>query len=357
MWRWQMVDAYDLEYMEGNRAIVYSSKSGHASYPHPGTYLQGSDKLGVGIRNDAACSNLSVDSSVHYELVSAEYLGDGVVTEPCWLNFMREWGPTIVYNSRTELDKISMEGVLGSGGGGGGGGSAGGSLIMSTLSKEDNLAMSSEDSSSPDESELELCLGLSLGGGGGGCLGKAQQGPRGQYARILTAKDFPSVRSSLSSSSASSSSSSSSSLSSANVTAGTKRSADSVAAANGASQVVGWPPIRTYRMNIDEKSECKNTAGKANSGNAKEKGHLRASLFVKVNMDGTPIGRKVNLSAQSCYEALAQTLEDMFDGPSMHLNSIQFIGLLEFELHNDPSIHCGIILPSSLGMPIKWKKK
>lgn len=100
------VDAYDLEYIEGNRAIVYSSKSGHASYPHPGTYLQGSDKLGVGIRNDAACSNLSVDSSVHYELVSAEYLGDGVVTEPCWLNFMREWGPTIVYNSRTELDKV-----------------------------------------------------------------------------------------------------------------------------------------------------------------------------------------------------------------------------------------------------------
>ncbi|PQQ17561.1 uncharacterized protein Pyn_26212 [Prunus yedoensis var. nudiflora] len=100
------VDAYDLEYIEGNRAIVYSSKNGHASYPHPGTYLQGSDKLGVGIRNDAACSNLSVDSSVHYELVSAEYLGDGVVTEPCWLKFMREWGPTIVYNSRTELDKV-----------------------------------------------------------------------------------------------------------------------------------------------------------------------------------------------------------------------------------------------------------
>ncbi|CAB4291418.1 unnamed protein product [Prunus armeniaca] len=250
-----------------------------------------------------------------------------------------------------------MEGVLGSGGGGGG--SAGGSLIMSTLSKEDNLAMSSEDSSSPDESELELCLGLSLGGGGGGCLGKAQQGPRGQYARILTAKDFPSVRSSLSSSSASSSSSSSSSLSSANVTAGTKRSADSVAAANGASsQVVGWPPIRTYRMNslvtqakssstevfnsVDEKSECKHTAGKANSGNAKEKGHLRGSLFVKVNMDGTPIGRKVNLSAQSCYEALAQTLEDMFDGPSMHLNSIRSGG------QEEHGIMAGATRPSKL---------
>lgn len=100
---------------------------------------------------------------------------------------------------------------------------------MSTVSKDENFAMSSEDSCSPDESELELCLGLSLGGGGKA----AQQGPVGNYARILTAKDFRYVGSNSKSSAAaaSSSSSSSSSLSSANVTAGTKRSADSVAAA------------------------------------------------------------------------------------------------------------------------------
>ncbi|KAF5459426.1 hypothetical protein F2P56_023373 [Juglans regia] len=100
------VDAYDLEYMEGNRAVVYSSKSGHASFPHPGVYLQGSSKLGIGVRNDCAQSNLYVNSSVHYELVAAEYLGDGLVTEPFWLQFMKKWGPTIVYDSRTELDKI-----------------------------------------------------------------------------------------------------------------------------------------------------------------------------------------------------------------------------------------------------------
>ncbi|KAL5562010.1 hypothetical protein UlMin_031757 [Ulmus minor] len=208
-----------------------------------------------------------------------------------------------------------------------------GSGSMSTVSKDENLMLSSEDSSCPDESELELGLGLSLGGGGV----KTQQGLRGQYARILTAKDFPSMVSSASSSSPSlsSSSSSSSSLSRANVTAGTKRSADSVAAANGASQVVGWPPIRAYRMNslvnhakspateafnsVDGKERCMNTvAGKAdnrcekNDGNSKEKGHIRKSLFVKVNMDGTPIGRKVDLSAHQSYEALAHTLEDMF---------------------------------------------
>jgi auxin-responsive protein IAA len=118
-----------------------------------------------------------------------------------------------------------MEGVVGDSRGGATSGS------ISTVSREDNLVFSSEDSSCPDESELELGLGLSLGGN----CNKTQQA---QYARIFTAKDFPSVGSSASlsssSSSSPSSSSSSSSLSRANVIAGTKRSADSVAAANGA---------------------------------------------------------------------------------------------------------------------------
>ena len=41
----------------------------------------------------------------------------------------------------------------------------------------------------------------------------------------------------------------------------------------------------------------------------KETGH---SGFVKVNMDGLPIGRKVDLNAHDCYETLAQALEIMF---------------------------------------------
>ncbi|KAF3962103.1 hypothetical protein CMV_013347 [Castanea mollissima] len=217
---------------------------------------------------------------------------------------------------------------------------------ISTLSMEDNnLVLSSEDSSSPDESELELGLGLSLGG----TACKPQQ----HYARILTAKDFPSVGSSVSASSSSSSSSSScsSSLSRANVTAGTKRSADSVAAANGASsQVVGWPPIRSYRMNtlvnqaklpateefnslIGNSKNSNTVAGKGtnncsdkNNGSAKENGRLRSSLFVKVNMDGTPIGRKVDLSAHRSYETLAQTLEDMFHTSTSTISSIRSSG-------------------------------
>ncbi|KAI3956573.1 hypothetical protein MKW92_015479 [Papaver armeniacum] len=101
----EWVDACDLEFIEGNKAIVYSSKNGHASFPHPGNFLQGS--LGIGVRNDAAKSKFYVDSSLKYEVVAAEYLGDKtIVREPNWLQYMREWGPKLVYDGRSELDRI-----------------------------------------------------------------------------------------------------------------------------------------------------------------------------------------------------------------------------------------------------------
>ncbi|CAL0316621.1 unnamed protein product [Lupinus luteus] len=102
--RW--VNAFDLEYIKENKPIVYSSKHGHASYPHPGTYLQGSSILGIGVCNDAARSKLVVDSSTRYQIIAAEYLGNGAITEPCWLQYMREWGPTIVYDSGYEVEKL-----------------------------------------------------------------------------------------------------------------------------------------------------------------------------------------------------------------------------------------------------------
>ncbi|XP_010542907.1 PREDICTED: uncharacterized protein LOC104815975 [Tarenaya hassleriana] len=102
----EWVEAYDLEYISGtNKTVVYSSRYGHASFPRPGTYLQGSSKLGVGIRNDAERSDLFVDSSSRYEVVSAEYLG-GAVREPPWLKYMREWGPKVVYDTRAEMERM-----------------------------------------------------------------------------------------------------------------------------------------------------------------------------------------------------------------------------------------------------------
>jgi hypothetical protein len=45
-----------------------------------------------------------VDSSARYRIVAAEYLGEGAVVEPQWLQFMREWGPTVVYKSRKRME-------------------------------------------------------------------------------------------------------------------------------------------------------------------------------------------------------------------------------------------------------------
>ncbi|CAN4093446.1 unnamed protein product [Withania somnifera] len=188
-----------------------------------------------------------------------------------------------------------------------------------TVSKEDNMVLSSEASSSyPDESDLELGLGLSLG---------AAHVPKSKYAKI---KDFPSSLTSNSSSSCSSSSAN-------NASSGTKRPADSISPPRSTlSQVVGWPPIRTSRMNTlvnQTKSplteEFSPTTGKCKSKNvitdegsskinsfAKEKGFIKSSPFVKVNIDGVKIGRKVDLNAHSSYENLAQTLDNMFLRPS-----------------------------------------
>ncbi|CAK9139563.1 unnamed protein product [Ilex paraguariensis] len=186
------------------------------------------------------------------------------------------------------------------------------------------MDMSPEVSSYPEESELELGLGLSLGCGGV----KAKGFPWGECGRILTAKDFRSGFPGKSSAAA------------VGGVSGTKRGADCVgppevgsASSGVSSQVVGWPPIRTYRMNSlvnqakaakteeDNKGVDGNEKGKdiskkkvnhgsnKNDAGDREKGH---SGFVKVNMDGLPIGRKVDLNAYSCYETLAETLEDMF---------------------------------------------
>ncbi|KAF2323893.1 hypothetical protein P3X46_021185 [Hevea brasiliensis] len=70
------------------------------------------------------------------------------------------------------------------------------------------------------------------------------------------------------------------------------------------AQVVGWPPIRSFRKN-SLATTSKNTEevdGKAGSG----------ALFVKVSMDGAPYLRKVDLRNYSAYQELSSALEKMF---------------------------------------------
>ncbi|KAM0054164.1 putative transcription factor interactor and regulator AUX-IAA family [Helianthus debilis subsp. tardiflorus] len=217
---------------------------------------------------------------------------------------------------------------------GGGVPSGGSTTVKSILTKEDNnknnMVMCSEVSSSypvgdQNLGDLELGLGLSIGGGGGGGSGGGLKGKVvagggwSQYARILTAKDFKQ-----------NSCSSSCSVSIPNsVTSGFKRSAtDSVSPTNGNS-VVGWPPVsKAHRMpslanenksptgnriSVTEQNKSKNrTVGINDFSNEKARISDKKYRSVKVNMDGSLIGRKVDLNAHTSYEMLAQTLEEMF---------------------------------------------
>ena len=71
------------------------------------------------------------------------------------------------------------------------------------------------------------------------------------------------------------------------------------------AQVVGWPPIRSFRKNSMASNMSKNndeTEGKPGFG----------CLYVKVSMDGAPYLRKVDLKTYSNYVELSSALEKMF---------------------------------------------
>ncbi|KDP41528.1 hypothetical protein JCGZ_15935 [Jatropha curcas] len=70
------------------------------------------------------------------------------------------------------------------------------------------------------------------------------------------------------------------------------------------AQVVGWPPIRSFRKN-SLATTSKNTEEVDGKGGP-------SGLFVKVSMDGAPYLRKVDLRNYSAYQELSSALEKMF---------------------------------------------
>ncbi|XXG56411.1 hypothetical protein AAC387_Pa03g3821 [Persea americana] len=99
------VDASELEYQGGNKPVTYASLHGHAFYSEAGLHLQGDTKLGIGLRNDTAKSQNSMDTGVNWQLAAAEYLGP-IIVEPPWLNYMRKWGPKVTYDIEKEIKKL-----------------------------------------------------------------------------------------------------------------------------------------------------------------------------------------------------------------------------------------------------------
>ncbi|KAF5748565.1 putative Auxin-responsive protein IAA27 [Tripterygium wilfordii] len=70
-------------------------------------------------------------------------------------------------------------------------------------------------------------------------------------------------------------------------------------------QVVGWPPIRSFRKNTLASHPPKN-------GGDKETKFGSDCLYVKVGMDGAPYLRKVDLKTYGSYMELSSALEKMF---------------------------------------------
>ncbi|MQM14574.1 hypothetical protein Taro_047509 [Colocasia esculenta] len=72
------------------------------------------------------------------------------------------------------------------------------------------------------------------------------------------------------------------------------------------AQVVGWPPVRSFRKNIL-------SVKPASKEDEEKPGAVAANAaFVKVSMDGAPYLRKVDLKMYSSYQELSLALEKMF---------------------------------------------
>ncbi|CAL4902606.1 unnamed protein product [Urochloa decumbens] len=87
--------------------------------------------------------------------------------------------------------------------------------------------------------------------------------------------------------------------------------------------VVGWPPVRAFRRNLGSSSskpppphshEPSSQRGKDSGGGAKAVEAGKKGLFVKINMDGVPIGRKVDLAAHAGYDTLSAAVDHLFRG-------------------------------------------
>ncbi|CAK9148312.1 unnamed protein product [Ilex paraguariensis] len=73
------------------------------------------------------------------------------------------------------------------------------------------------------------------------------------------------------------------------------------------AQVVGWPPVRSFRKNMMNQ--------KSNTEEAEKPGSSAA--FVKVCMDGAPYLRKVDLKMYKSYQELSDALAKMFSSFTM----------------------------------------
>ncbi|XP_009354870.2 auxin-induced protein AUX28 [Pyrus x bretschneideri] len=75
------------------------------------------------------------------------------------------------------------------------------------------------------------------------------------------------------------------------------------------AQVVGWPPVRSFRKNMFTAVQKNSNDGESEQMN---KGGNNNAVLVKVSMDGAPYLRKVDLKMYKSYPELSDALAKMF---------------------------------------------
>ncbi|KAG8070234.1 hypothetical protein GUJ93_ZPchr0006g41852 [Zizania palustris] len=168
-----------------------------------------------------------------------------------------------------------------------------------------------------EEKTLELSLGLPGGGGGGGgwraaCRDKGKLSVAAAAAAADSSLLSPGYSTLVS-------------LSSQGKAKGSPGAAhppatgNALASNNNSSQtrspttpVIGWPPVRSFRRNLATSS--KTSLELQNGKKAPKSEETKRAPFIKINMDGIPIGRKIDLNAFDSYEKLSLAVDRLFRG-------------------------------------------
>uniref|UniRef100_A0A0D9X3N4 Auxin-responsive protein n=1 Tax=Leersia perrieri TaxID=77586 RepID=A0A0D9X3N4_9ORYZ len=89
------------------------------------------------------------------------------------------------------------------------------------------------------------------------------------------------------------------------------------------SQPVGWPPVCSFRKNLstpkpadaeDLMSKVKLCSDEGHGFGDANQERSPSTMFVKVNLEGYAVGRKIDLKAHRSYDSLSQALQSMFHG-------------------------------------------
>ncbi|CAN1841237.1 Auxin-responsive protein IAA14 [Linum perenne] len=116
-----------------------------------------------------------------------------------------------------------------------------------------------------------------------------------------------------------------------NVVKAQKQDSSSSSKPPAKAQVVGWPPVRSYRKNVmAQKKSADNDVINGGKSSSSSNGGNCSVAFVKVSMDGAPYLRKVDLKMYSSYNQLSLSLANMFSSFTSIGNIGEEGGMIDF---------------------------